>query len=326
MERILICGATGFIGSNLIDYYSKKESCKIIAIYNTKKPEKRQNTNIEWIKADLCNRDDVKRVTKDIDVVIQAAATTSGSSDIVNQPYIHVTDNAVMNSLMLRESMNNKVKHFIFFSCTVMYPSSEEEQSEEEWREDVTLNEKYYGVANTKIYIEKMLKFFAKISEMKTTAIRHSNVYGPNDKFDLDRSHFFGASISKILTEEEQIEIWGSGEEKRNLLYVDDLCEMVDLIKNNQKEEFKLYNCGSNETFSVEEVVKKIVTASGKNLKIKKNNDKPTIKTNILINSDKARRELGWQSRVKLDDGIQKTINWWKMNIDPATLKRKRNK
>ena len=88
MEKILICGATGFIGSNLIDYYSKKESCKIIATYNTKKPGSSDNNNIEWIKADLCNRDDVKRVTKNVDVVIQAAATTSGSSDIVNHTYM----------------------------------------------------------------------------------------------------------------------------------------------------------------------------------------------------------------------------------------------
>ena len=71
-------------------------------------------------------------------------ATTSGSADIVNRPYIHVTDNAVMNSLLLRECMNKNVKHFIFFSCTVMYPSSEKAQKEEDWKEDGEINKKYF--------------------------------------------------------------------------------------------------------------------------------------------------------------------------------------
>ena len=176
----------------MVKYYSKKGNCNIRAIYNNRIPKNINYDNVEWVKADLCNRDDVSKVTKDIDIVIQAAATTSGSADIVKRPYIHVTDNAVMNSLLLRECMNNEVKHFIFFSCTVMYESSDQAQKEDDWKEDANINQKYFGVANTKIYIEKMLRFYADNSKMKTTAIRHSNIYGPNDKFELGKSLFLG--------------------------------------------------------------------------------------------------------------------------------------
>ena len=117
MEKILICGATGFIGKNLVEYYSKKSECEIRAVYNKRLPDNKDYPNVEYVKADLCNRDDVLKVTENIDIVIQAAATTSGSADIVNRPYIHVTDNAVMNSLLLRECMNKKVKHFIFLAA-----------------------------------------------------------------------------------------------------------------------------------------------------------------------------------------------------------------
>ena len=326
MEHILICGATGFIGTNLLEHYSSKEKYKIRAIYNKQIPDKEKYKNVEWINADLCNRNDISKVTNGIDIVIQAAATTSGSADIVNRPYIHVTDNAVMNSLLLRECMNNNIKHFIFFSCTVMYPSSETAQKEKDWSENCEINDRYFGVANTKIYIEKMLEFYSKNSDMKTTAIRHSNIYGPHDKYELGKSHFFGATISKVLTAEKEVEVWGSGEEKRNLLYVEDLCKMVELVIENQKEKYNLYNCGSKKALSVEDVVKKIIRLSGKDLRIRKNENKPTIKINIDIDSEKAKKELGWVPEISIDEGIQKTVEWWRNEIDPATLKKKSSK
>ena len=77
------------------------------------------------IKADLTNSKDVKKALEGVDVIIQLAATTSGAKDIVSMPYIHVTDNAVMNSLILREAFEKQIEHFIFPSCTVMYQSSD---------------------------------------------------------------------------------------------------------------------------------------------------------------------------------------------------------
>ena len=77
-----------------------------------------------WHQADLRRPEDIERVIKGMDMVIQAAATTSGSKDIVTRPYIHVTDNAVMNSYLFRAAFEHKVKHVVFFSCTVMYQSS----------------------------------------------------------------------------------------------------------------------------------------------------------------------------------------------------------
>ena len=83
--------------------------------------------------------------------MIQAAATTSGSKDILNSPFLHVTDNAVMNSYLLKACYLNKIKHFIFTSCTVMYPNSTKHLKETEFSYD-KIFPSYYGVANTKLY------------------------------------------------------------------------------------------------------------------------------------------------------------------------------
>ena len=123
MKTILICGATGFIGRNLTEYFSKKEGYKVRAVYHLRPPV--EQDGVEWIYADLNNKEDVKKVVEGVDIVLQYAATTSGAGDIVSRPYIHVTDNAVMNSLILRECYESGVGHFVFPSCTVMYQPRE---------------------------------------------------------------------------------------------------------------------------------------------------------------------------------------------------------
>ena len=157
----MICGATGFIGRNLINYFLDKKSYKIYATYNNRKPFKidQFGENINWIKANLLSQKDVVNALRNKDIVIQAAATTSGSKDILQRPYIHVTDNAIMNSLLLRESLNAGIKHFIFFSCSIMYQSSEIAVKEDQWNPRQKINQNYFGAAHTKLYIEKMLDF-----------------------------------------------------------------------------------------------------------------------------------------------------------------------
>ena len=111
-------------------------------------------------RADLRNYKDCLKVTKKIDIVIQAAATTSGSKDIINSPYLHVTDNAVMNSYLLKACYENSIKHFIFTSCTVMYPNTKKQLKTEEY-DYKKIFPSYFGVANTKLYIEKIEHLFA---------------------------------------------------------------------------------------------------------------------------------------------------------------------
>lgn len=311
-KTILICGSSGFVGKNVTKFFSNK-NFNLIALYFKNKPKKKLK-GIKYFKADLTNFKDCLKFTKNIDILIQCAAVTSGAKDIINQPYLHITNNAVMNSYLLKASYINKVKHFIFTSCTVMYKNSRKTLNENQVDEK-KIYKPYYGVAHTKLYIEKMCHFFSTISDIKFTVIRHSNLFGPYDKFDLVKGHFFGSSIVKIFkTKNRYINIFGDGSEKRDFLYIKDFLLFLDLAIKKQKNNFEIFNCSFGKSFRIIDILNKIIYFSNKNKKIKKNKNSKSLKVNILVNSLKAFRILGWKPKFSMDLAIKETLRWYEKN------------
>lgn len=314
-RKVLVCGATGFIGRNIIELLALRDDLDLYGTYLKSKPL--DNPKIKMLKADLTNKDDVNRVIKDMDIIIQAAAATSGAKDIVNQPYIHVTDNAIVNSLIFRAAYENKVSHVVFFSCSVMYQPSDIPVKETDFDANYDIYPTYFGVGWTKVYIEKMCEFYSRLGHTKYTVIRHSNIYGPYDKFDLEKSHVFGATVTKVMNAKDgKVTVWGNGEEGRDLLYVSDLVDFVKIVIDKQKSNFELCNVGYNSSISIDNLVKKIIAASGRDIKIEYDLSKPTIKTKLCLDIARARTFFGWTPKVSLEEGIQKTIDWYKDNIE----------
>lgn len=312
-EKVLVCGATGFIGRNIAEALLHREDIELYGTYWQSEPW--HGERITMMKADLTNKDDVERVVKGMDVIIQAAATTSGAKDIVTQPYLHVTNNAVMNSLIFRAAYEHNVSQVIFFSCSVMYQPSDTPVKESDFDASKEMVKSYFGVGWTKVYIEKMCEFYARLGKTKYTVLRHSNIYGPYDKFDLEQSHVFGATMTKVLTAKDRIVVWGTGEEERDLLYIDDLVHAVLLSMEKQITPFELLNIGYGSSIAVRELVQKIIAYSGKQLAIEYDTSKPTIKTKLALDCTKAKTLIGWQQRVPLEEGIKKTMEWHRANI-----------
>lgn len=309
-RKVVICGATGFIGRNLVETLARRSDLEVHAV-RFGRPEY-SVPKATWHHADLRRAEDVQRVLSGADVVLQAAATTSGAKDIVSRPYIHVTDNAVMNSLLLRAAFDLKVKHFVFFSCTVMHQSSDRAVGEDDFDANQELHPRYFGVGWTKVYVEKMCEFFSRMGVTKHTVVRHSNIYGPHDKFDLERSHVFGATVTKVMTSRDgKIVVWGTGEEARDLLYVDDLVDFVERAIDRQQTAFELFNVGVGEAVTIRDLVRKIIAASRREIRVEHDLSQPTIKTTLFLDCAKAERVLGWRPTTTLDDGIAKTIAWW---------------
>tara|TARA_B100000965_G_scaffold393010_1_gene403237 strand:+ start:1125 stop:2069 length:945 start_codon:yes stop_codon:yes gene_type:complete len=309
MKKILILGCGGFIGKNLAISFSNEKSIKLYGTYLNKKPKIK---NIKLSKLNILDKNKTNKIFKNKDVVINCAAITSGAKDIISKPYIHVTENNIINSIVIESSFKNKIKHLIMLSCTLMYKSSNNLIKENNLNLNEKIYPKYFGGAWMKIYMEKMSEFFSSISKTKFTVIRHSNLYGPFDKFDLNKSHVFGASITKVLKAKKFVTILGKGTEKRDLLFIDDFTNFVHKVIYKQKKKFRIYNCGISEYISINSLVKKIVKISKKNLKIKNKKSFNSLNTFVKLDCKLALRELGWKPKISIDKGIKKTINWYK--------------
>jgi len=316
-KKILILGASGFIGQNLYLYF-KKKNYKVFGTY-LNKPVKNSNKQ-NLFKCNLVNYYEINSISdkiKNIDIIINAAAITSGAKDIINSPHIHVNDNAIINSNITKLSFEKKIKHVIMMSCSVMYPSSLKKLKETDYQDFQKIYPKYFGGAWMKIFMEKNSEFYSSLKRSKFTIIRHSNTYGPYDKYDLEKSHVFGATIAKTMNAKKTIKVWGEGTEIRDFLYIDDLCRFIEMAIKKQKNNFEIYNVGSSKGISIKNLVKKVIEKSKKKLEIVYETHQPTLKTNIVLDCSKALKDLNWAAKTTLDDGIVKSINWYIKNRQP---------
>jgi len=316
-KKILILGASGFIGQNLYLYF-KKKNYKVFGTYLNKPVKNSNKQNI--FKCNLANYYEINSISdkiKNIDVIINAAAITSGAKDIINSPHIHVNDNAIINSNITKLSFEKKIKHVIMMSCSVMYPSSLKKLKETDYQDFQKIYPKYFGGAWMKIFMEKNSEFYSSLKKSKFTIIRHSNTYGPYDKYDLEKSHVFGATIAKTMNAKKTIKVWGEGTEIRDFLYIDDLCRFIEMAIKKQKNNFEIYNVGSSKGISIKNLVKKVIEKSKKKLEIVYETHQPTLKTNIVLDCSKALKDLNWAAKTTLDDGIVKSINWYIKNRQP---------
>jgi hypothetical protein len=225
-----------------------------------------------------------------------------------------------MNSLLLREAFEQGVNHFIFPSCTIMYQKSETAIKESDFNPSEEIQSFYFGAGYTKVYLEKMCEFYSRLGKTKHTVIRHSNMYGPYDKYDLEKSHVFGATITKVMTSQDgKVNVWGTGEEKRDLLYVEDLVDFIDTAINKQTTPYELVNVGLGKGIKIKDLVKKIVKYSNNNLEIVHDLSKPTVPTSLYLDCSYAEKLFGWKPKHTLDEGIKKTIEWYKENKIPTT-------
>ena len=311
MKKVLICGASGFIGRNLFEHLSKKSDLDVYGTYLTKIFQESD----KLFRADLTNREWARIVTRGMDFVINAAAATDGSGAVASNPDKYITDNIRINMNLIEGAHINHVSHFTFLSCSVVYPANNAELVKEV---DVDINKihpKYAGAKLVKLHGEDLCSFYASLGRTRYTVVRHSNIYGQYDKFDTARGHVFAAMVTKIMTaaDNETVTVWGEGREKRDFLHVSDLIRFFELILNHGNC-YDVLNVGSGKVLSVRELVNKINSISGRNLPIHYEASRSSIDTNIILDTTKAREAFGWQPHIDIDEGIRQTIDWYLEN------------
>lgn len=273
---------------------------------------------------DLTKRDQVDAFFEEEqpEYVFLAAAKVGGIVANNNFPADFIRDNLMIQTNVIDAAHQNHVKKLLFLGSTCIYPKL----AAQPMREDSLLtgeleptNEAY---AIAKIAGIKMCQAYNRQHGTNFISIMPTNLYGPNDNFDLNSSHVLPALIRKFheakLNNSPTVEVWGTGTPKREFLYSDDLADAAIYLMNTY-DGSDLVNVGMGKDISIKELAEKIGGAVGYRGEIVFNTSKPDGAPRKLVDVNRL-TNLGWTAKISLDEGLEMAYTWFLENIEKNTM------
>ena len=308
-KKILVAGASGFIGTHLAKKLIKL-GAYVIGTYHKKIPEDLNLSSA--IQCDFLNYNDCLNATKDVEYVFMCAANTSGAAVIEKTPLVHLTPNVIMNSQVLAAAYENNVSKFCFISSNTVYPVTDFPVKEDDINYEFF--SKYFIVGWMKLFSEKMSEMYACHIQkpMNTLVVRPGNLYGPYDKFTWKESKVIAALIRKCIERNNPLKVWGDGNDLKDFLYIDDFISALLIAFENIKK-FEAINIASSVPVTIKEILQIILELEDcTDTKVEFDTSMPTMIPKRLINTDKIRNLENWEPKIKLREGLKQTITWYK--------------
>ena len=309
-KRVLVAGASGIIGINLVNKLIKIGAIVSGTYYKNKNINR--HPNCKYIQANLEDRDDAFKVTKDVDYVFMCAANSSGAAIMEKSPLIHLTPNVIMNSRMLEAAYSNDIKKFCFISSNTVYPLTNTPVSESDVNYEFF--EKYQIVGWMKLFSEKMCKMYSESIKdpMDTVIIRPGNIYGPFDKFDKTKSKVIAALIRRAVEREDPYVVWGDGNDIKDFIYIDDFIDgmIASFVYFGGGEEI---NIASGREITIKEIIKIIFEIEElHDISLHFDEKMPSMIPKRLIDIHKIQKHTDFTPKIKMRDGLLRTIDWYK--------------
>ena len=297
-DVIFLTGHNGLVGSAIYRLLKKKKFTKILTV--SKK------------ELDLRNQQQVSNFfsKNKIKAVINAAAKVGGI--YANQKYKadFIYDNLSIQNNIIHACYKNKIKSLIFLGSSCIYPRNCKQPIKEKYLLTGELEKTNEPYAIAKIAGIKMCESYNFQHKTNYKCLMPSNLYGPNDNYNLKTSHFLAALLVKGIlakkNKKKEIILWGNGKAKRELTYVDDVADACIYFINKKTKE-SLINIGSGNEMSILEYAKFILKKINYNCKIVLDNSKPNGTPRKIVDSSIARR-YGWHPKIDLNKGFDLTL------------------
>jgi GDP-L-fucose synthase len=253
--------------------------------------------------------------------VFLAAAKVGGIVANNEYPADFIRDNLMIQTNVIDAAYRNGVKKLLFLGSTCIYPKFAPQPLKEEYLLTGELEPTNEPYAIAKIAGIKMCQSYNRQYGTKYISVMPTNLYGPNDNFDLHTSHVLPALIRKFHEAKENnapyVEVWGTGTPRREFLYSDDLADACVFLMNNY-EGNEIVNVGVGEDISIKELAEKIKNIVGYQGEIKFDTTKPDGTPRKLVDVSKI-NALGWKASISLDEGLQKAYQWFLDNVAVKT-------
>mgnify|MGYP001306126802 FL=1 len=300
-SRVYVAGNTGLVGSAIVRMLHWKGYTNILS-----SPSK------SW---DLRNQMDVERFFRvnEPEYVYLAAAKVGGIGANAYYPGHFIYDNLMIQTNVIHAARKFGVKKLLFLGSSCIYPKFAEQPITEDQLLGGYLEPSNDAYAIAKIAGIKMCQAYRKQYGFNAISLMPTNLYGPNDNYDLDSSHVLPAMIRKFHEAKDKVTLWGDGSAMREFLYVDDLAEaafkcMVDYDSED------IINVGTGKDITIKDLAETIADVVGFKGEIVWDTSKPNGTPRKVLNVDKI-KSLGWKPKLSLREGIQKTYDLYKDSL-----------
>lgn len=250
-------------------------------------------------------------------VVIDAAARVGGILANNDYPYQFLMENMQIQNNLIEQSLKQDIDKFIFLGSSCIYPKLAPQPLKEEYLLTDSLEPTNEWYALAKISGVKLCQAIRSQFGKDFVSLMPTNLYGTHDNFDLKTSHVLPAMIRKFHDAKEDnspVVLWGSGTPMREFLFVDDMAKSVVFALENKLPEY-LYNVGTGIDLTIKDLAETIQRVVGHKGEIVWDKSKPDGTPRKLMDITKM-HQLGWNHKVDLKDGIEKTYKWFLNNID----------
>ena len=314
-KKIFIAGHNGMVGSSILRHFKNLGLNKII----TRNRKQLNLTN--WNKVNKF----LKKTKPDI--VINCAGRVGGILANFTYPKEFLFENIYIQLNLLDACFKNKVKIFVNLGSSCIYPKKSKQPIKEDYLLSGKLESTNEAYAIAKIVGLKSCEFYNKQFKTNYFTLMPCNLYGPNDNFDISSSHFIPGLIKKFYMANRKnlknVEVWGTGKAKREIMYVDDLASAIFFILNKVDEKDKKVlnvlkknshiNIGVNKEHTIKQFANMIGKLFNKKINLKFNKSYPDGTPRKLLDSSII-YSLGWRPIISIEKGLKKTLEWYKKN------------
>lgn len=314
LGNYLITGSTGLMGTIALQRLSNLPGINVRAVYHLRQP-KIFADNISYVQADLRNLEDCKKIVENIDYIFMFAAVLSTAPVLAKNPISHITLNMIMNARMLEAAYFARVKRFLFMSSCTGYTILERPLKEEDMFTGDPADI-YFSVGWMSRYSEVLCRMYAtKLKNpMSTIILRPTTIYGEYEDFHFETCHVLPALVRKVIERQKPIEIWGTGENRRDFVYADDVFDAC-LLALDKVNNFAVFNIGSGRQYSINELLKVILELDRyTDAQVIYNISKPSVIKQQIVDFTKAKEILSFKPKTSLKEGVVRMIEWYKKN------------
>lgn len=294
MKTTLVLGTKGFIGQAVLERLKEKN----VPAYglNTSRVTLPLDQDAKWLSHVLQERK--------IDVVYLCAGSTGGVGKMATDPLSFVLPNVRIHMNVFEACARAGVRRVVSSQSITGYPNVAIPVAESEYY-DGELHPAYFVPGNTWRFVGRMAEMF---KTLELVFVRPSNVYGPRNDFDPQTSHVIEATVRKVYERQDPFVIWGNGQEKRDPTYIDDLAEAMSLCGDCPPG---AYNIGSGQSVDVNQMVKILCDYADYHPELHYDTTKPSAIQTRYLDITKARSVLGFEPRVSIEEGLQRTYDWY---------------